>query len=76
MDPRGIFVVAGGAYYMYGIFGDSTFIINLHCVQSYYMAFGLDGQLTDKEKRCNHAMKAACITIEKLRRGEHSFLYL
>ena len=73
---RVIWVVVGGAYYMYRLFGDSAFSINLHCIQSHYKTFGIGGQLTDKEKRCNHAMKAACITIEKLRRGEHSFLYL
>ena len=70
---RGIFVVVGGAYCMYGVFGDSTFSINLHCIQSYCKAFGLGEQLTDKEKRCNHTMEAARITIEKLRCSEHSF---
>ena len=52
-------------FLMYSLFGDSAFHINLLCIQSYYKAFGADGKLTNFEKNCNAAMKAARITIEK-----------
>ena len=51
---------------MYIMFGDSAFHSNLLCVQLYYKAFGAGGQLTNFEKKCNAAMKAARITIEKI----------
>lgn len=55
----------GGAWLYYSVFGDGAFNIGKQCIQSYYRAIGAGGQLSDEEKKCNNAMKAARITIEK-----------
>ena len=54
-----------GRWVVYSVFGDSAFDIGMECLKSYYRTFTRGAELTDEERRVNHALKAARITIEK-----------
>ena len=42
-----------------------SFSLSMQCIQSYYQAFGAGAQLTAEQQKCNKALKAARITIER-----------
>jgi len=62
---HGLFFLTGGVAVYYGVFGDTAFNLGLECIQSYYRAYGAGVQLSAAEQKCNNAIKAARITIEK-----------
>ncbi|KAL9189077.1 hypothetical protein ACHAXT_011567 [Thalassiosira profunda] len=62
---HGLFFAGAGMAVYYGVFGDTAFNLGMECVQSYFRAYGAGAQLTDAQKKCNGAVKAARITIEK-----------
>ncbi|KAL7524503.1 hypothetical protein ACHAXR_002236, partial [Thalassiosira sp. AJA248-18] len=61
---QGLFLLQGGVWILYSVFGDGAFSLGKVCIQSYYRAFQ-GAPLTDEQTKCNNAMKAARITIEK-----------
>ncbi len=63
---HGMFCYTGGGECIYyAVFGGCAFFINKKCIQSYFRVFGAGGMLSPNQQKCNKAMKAAHITIEK-----------
>lgn len=60
-----MFVLLNGAQVYFAVFGDGAFSLGLQCIQTYFRSFGVGGVLSDDESKCNNALKAARITIEK-----------
>ena len=54
-----------GVWIKYSAFGDGAFGLRKECIQSYYKSYGAGAPIMADQERCNHAMKAARLTIEK-----------
>jgi hypothetical protein len=53
--------------------GDLAFNLGHQCFQLYYRTFAAAVQLTNPQKRCNTAMRLACVTIEKTIQWQATF---
>lgn len=60
-----MFILLNGAHVFFAVFGDGAFSLGLQCIQTYFRSFGVGGVLSDEESKCNNALKAARIKIEK-----------
>jgi hypothetical protein len=63
---RGWFVNCDGVEVLFCAFGDSAFNLGMQCIQSCYREFHCGAELDDARSKCNSAIRAARIPIEKI----------